>query len=154
LEYIEYQGETDADDNGHNNGDDKSPHDGLPSEYQLTCSSLPSLPDKDAPFHRAIQRLGAIMSNLDTHRCSLNDKDKSECRSGLGGQNERAPRQSPRAFLIWEIWAKADICGQNTITATPRISPTAIISVARFGRLCGRLSLILVTSISRARLPI
>jgi hypothetical protein len=66
LEYIEYQGETDADDNGHNNGDDKSPHDGLPSEYQLTCSSLPSLPDKDAPFHRAIQRLGAIMSNLDT----------------------------------------------------------------------------------------
>jgi hypothetical protein len=57
LEYIEYQGETDGDDNGHNNGDDKSPHDGLPSEYQLTCSSLPSLPDKDAPFHRAIQRL-------------------------------------------------------------------------------------------------
>ena len=32
LEYIEYQGETDG--NGHNNGDDKSPHDGLPSEYQ------------------------------------------------------------------------------------------------------------------------
>jgi hypothetical protein len=54
LEYIEYQGETD--------GDDKTPHDGLPSEYQLTCSSLPSLPDKDAPFHRAIQRLGAITS--------------------------------------------------------------------------------------------
>jgi hypothetical protein len=43
--------------------------------------------------------------------------------------------QSPRAFLIWEIWAKADICGQNTITATPRISPRAIISVARFGKL-------------------
>ena len=62
LEYIEYQGETDGDDNGHNNGDDKTPHDGLPSEYQLTCSSLPSLPDKDAPFHRAIQRLGAITS--------------------------------------------------------------------------------------------
>ena len=62
MEYIEYQGETDADDNGHDNGDDKSPHDGLPSEYQLTCSSLPSLPDKDAPFHRAIQRLGAITS--------------------------------------------------------------------------------------------
>jgi hypothetical protein len=31
----------------------------------------------------------------------------------VGGQNERAPRQSPRAFLIWEIWAKADICGQS-----------------------------------------
>jgi len=62
LEYIEYQGETDGDDNGHNNGDDKTPHDGLPSEYQLACSSLPSLPDKDAPFHRAIQRLGAITS--------------------------------------------------------------------------------------------
>jgi hypothetical protein len=30
LEYIEYQGETNGDDNGHNNGDDKSPHDGLP----------------------------------------------------------------------------------------------------------------------------
>jgi hypothetical protein len=28
----------------------------------VTCSSLPSLPDKDAPFHRAIQRLGAITS--------------------------------------------------------------------------------------------
>ncbi len=26
--------------------------------------------------------------------------------AGLGGQNERAPRHSPRAFLIWEIWAK------------------------------------------------
>ena len=62
LEYIEYQGETDGDDNSHNNGDDKTPHDGLPSEYQLACSSLPSLPDKDAPFHRAIQRLGAITS--------------------------------------------------------------------------------------------
>ncbi len=64
LEYIEYQGETDGDDNSHNNGDDKSPHDGLPSEYQLTCSLLPCLPDKDAPFHRAIQRLGAIKSQL------------------------------------------------------------------------------------------
>ena len=72
----------------------------------------------------------------------------------VGRPKRKSPRQSPRAFLIWEIWAKADICGQNTITATPRISPTAIISVARFGRLCGRLSLILVTSISRARLPI
>jgi hypothetical protein len=69
--------------------------------------------------------------------------------SRMGFPVRTGPRQSPRAFLIWEIWAKADICGQNTITATPRISPTAIISVARFGRLCGRLSLILVTSMSR-----
>jgi hypothetical protein len=67
------------------------------------------------------------------------DGDQRSCRPA------QIKAESPRAFLIWEIWAKADICGQNTITATPRISPTAIISVARFGRLCGRLSLILVT---------
>src|SRR5204862_6665283 len=54
---------------------------------------------------------------------------------GWATKKMKEPCQSPRAFLIWQIWAKADICGQNTITATPRISPRAIISVARFSKL-------------------
>jgi hypothetical protein len=58
---------------------------------------------------------------------------------GWATKKMKEPCQSPRAFLIWQISAKADICRQNTITATPRISPRAIISVARFGKFTGLL---------------
>jgi hypothetical protein len=39
LEHVEDQGKADRDDDGHDNGDDKTAHDGLPFEYRSTPSS-------------------------------------------------------------------------------------------------------------------